>query len=346
MGTVAWRFTIPSGSADPFIALVVGNEGTLYFGCYSHFPYQNPPRYLFALRPDGSLYWQKELGTQGEIIGPLVLSAGNVQVVVGKYASLYTFAPDGSLLSMAPTGIVYLESPSPGVGLDGTLYLVHPEGKCYALEPSGNIRWSTQLKDTYGWFPSVAVSPSGALLYASGPDASRSASLVAVQAGSGALLWEAPSSRYSSPPVVDSEGNVYYTRLREQTGFVLCSLTEEGTLRWESKEAVRGNSNLALAADGAIYACGENNSLLCFDCEGHLRWRVPFGVDAPPQPGVLVIDERGTAYVFLSTHLVAFDRSGRALFACPLPSVDSPLAAALAEARVYLLGENTVLCVE
>ncbi|MCR4438747.1 MAG: PQQ-binding-like beta-propeller repeat protein [candidate division KSB1 bacterium] len=196
-----------------------------------------------------------------------------------------------------------------------------------------------------GW---ASMSADDEVVYLMAADTLSPASLVAFDAHTGAQLWRAPASWSSCHPVVDCEGNVYYSRLREDIGYVLRSVTDQGVLRWEADYPVLPGANLALARDGSLYVRGEKEELLCFDCAGHLKWSAPLPTGLGRYGGLAVVDGEGTCYLVHARFVSAFDRFGHPIFTCELPGLPSGLseAAISAQGRLYVLGERELYPIE
>ncbi len=345
-GRVRWWFRFPDWTSRPRLAL--GPEGTIYVAAKGD---SARMIFLYAFGPEGAMLWKRALCSGGPVSSPMVLPDGGVLVVADRTGTVFEFGPDGAERSWHRVN-EWLEARRPGVGVDGTLYLVWSYAKqCVAIQRSGAVVWRNGEKG-FGYGPSgewISMSPGGEVLYLLGADPARPTSLVCLDAQTGALLWEAPASWYSCFPVVDCEGNIYYTRLREQTGYVLCSLTSAGVLRWESECAVSPETTVALGPDGSLYVRGEGPVLLCFDCQGRLKWSAALVPEVWTGQGNIMVDCEGTVYfAYPSSYVAAFDRYGRRLFTCELPGIASGLetGAISADRRLYLIGERELYCIE
>ncbi|MBC7187147.1 MAG: PQQ-binding-like beta-propeller repeat protein [Calditrichaeota bacterium] len=348
-GRVVWSLVLCGWSWPP-LGVVVGGDGTIYLT--TDCPTTKETR-LYAIAPDGTVMWSRHLCDECYGSSATVLLAdGRVLVLAWRYG--IEFASDGTELSRYQIEGAN-RTTKPGVGPDGTLYIVayYYPFPALAVQRGGNLLWTNSETQftlgewNEGWW--VSMSPAGDVVYLMTTGSASPGSLVALDAHTGTRLWEAPASWDSCYPVVDSEGNLYYSRLREEIGYVLCSVTDQGVLRWEGDYPVLPGANLALGVDGSLYVRGEKDELLCFDCAGHLKWRVPVLSGLGRHGGEVVVDCEGTCYLVYPNRFVsAFDRSGHRMFTCELPERGIGLtgAAISAEGRLYVLGERGLYCIE
>jgi outer membrane protein assembly factor BamB len=177
--------------------------------------------------------------------------------------------------------------------------------------------------------------------------------LTAFDAATGAVLWQVPATFYASwtPPAIDAEGNLYFCAYANGTWKqVLRSVTADGQLRWESTQPVGRAGKICIGPDGSIYAYGEE-TLLCFDCQGGLRWAVRLSavLSASLWEGALVVDAEGVVYIAgWGASVMAYDSHGNRLFMCEIPGlVWHPHAMAIpAPGRLLVVDDPQLTCIE
>ncbi|HPC56047.1 MAG TPA: PQQ-binding-like beta-propeller repeat protein [Methanolinea sp.] len=153
---------------------------------------------------------------------------------------------------------------SPAVA-DGAVYVLTYDGDLYVLDAStGTLLWSYETAGDYGAYASPAVS--GGVVYTgsglNGP-------FRALDARTGALLWEAPSvvSAYSSPAVAHG---VVYTGSMDNSIYALDA--SDGTILWNFTTGDKVYSSPAVA-HGVVYAGSNDCNLYALDAsDGRLLW--------------------------------------------------------------------------
>jgi len=127
---------------------VIGQDGKVYFACYSDS--------LYALNPAGTLEWAYSLGHSVNS-APAVDLDGNILVATTRGSApwqLFSVEPDGDL-----HWVHYLdgdaEFSSPAVGPDGTIY-VGANRYLYAVRPDGSLKWRDSLLARIQSCPAVA----------------------------------------------------------------------------------------------------------------------------------------------------------------------------------------------
>jgi len=342
-GKVCWTYS-KDGFSNEISGVVIGEDGTIYF-CAK--PERSPSLnyYLHALNPDGSLKWKAKL--EGIMAWTPMIGAGDVIYVASYAGPFYAFNSDGTVKWTYDTStIIYTFAPA--LGLDGTIYFVDVEGMLYALNPDGSLRWSTHGKaGLYMETPnySIAMSPDGSVLYAGGSDNT----LNAIDTQTGSVLWQIPTGYpLQTSPLVDCDGNIYF--IKEDSTFVIWSVTPEGKFRWKSDVYVDYFVSLHMDKDGNIYAYGGNNKLLSFDYAGNLRWsKVMLDVDISIHQTSIRGDSEGMIYFdYTYRYIVALDQSGNRQFVCELPdmSYGRMMGALSSDGRLYVSGRYKFLCIK
>lgn len=171
---------------------VIGQDGKVYFACYSDS--------LYALNPDSTLAWTRPLGASVNS-APAVGLDGRIYVATTRGTSgnkLWCFEPGGTSpwsFDLADEA----EFASPAVGPDSTIY-VGAGRYLYAVSHAGTIKWRDSLSAQVQSCPAVANESTlyvvaGARLYCIGTDS--------------VIRWRRSigGNNYCSP-AVDGEGNV------------------------------------------------------------------------------------------------------------------------------------------
>lgn len=273
-----WQFSMEGYTTG---APAVWGDGTIYIGGGT------PDRYLYAVKPDGTLKWRHQLNGTIDNAAPAVARDGTIFVGTTD-GRMTSFHPDGSVLwqrTVAPGSLAV----SPAIGIDGTIYTHGADGAVYALDPrTGAQRWRTAVGANT--FASPVVGRDGTIyqstldsVYALRPD--------------GTLKWRTSVGSDSfATPAIDDQGNVYVTTY---TGSQLISLSPTGTIRWRYIGASAGltSGSPVLSADGsaAYFGANDRNVYAVNTADGSLRWRVDIG--ATILAATPAIDAEGTLYI-------------------------------------------------
>lgn len=249
-GTVLWSWP-SNNSLSISHAPVVGQDGKVYFACYSDS--------LYALNPGGTLAWARDVGASVNST-PAVGLDGRIYVATTRDTlsrKLWCFSPDGS----SPWSYdlaAEADFASPAVGPDSTIY-VGAGRYFYAVWPSGTLRWRDSLAAMVQSCPAVANESTlyvvaGARLYCIGADSG--------------VRWRKSigGSNYCSP-AVDAEGNVYVGTANGASSTFYC-IGPDSTVR---DSYVVGDdiwSSPAIGEDGRVYIGCMNDSLYYFQGPG------------------------------------------------------------------------------
>ncbi|MDH7511014.1 MAG: PQQ-binding-like beta-propeller repeat protein [Methanolinea sp.] len=191
--------------------------------------------------------------------------AGGTIFIANMDGVVYAFDEEtGALLwNYTPTDKQEIFS-SPAVA-DGAVYVLTYGADLYALDAStGTLLWKYETAGDYGAYASPAVS--GGVVYTgsglNGP-------FRALDARTGALLWETPSvvSPYSSPAVAHG---VVYTGSMDNSIYALDA--SDGTILWNFTTGDKVYSSPAVA-HGVVYAGSNDCNLYALDAsDGRLLW--------------------------------------------------------------------------
>jgi hypothetical protein len=298
----------PLGSPEWSLPLVVwyapaiGSDGTVY---------ASGPGSIFAVRPDGSIWWQVPARCDGVALGPDDV--------------LFACAED-SLIALHPDGTLKWQFPlrcwaKPALGSNGAIYVLGRAGvgACLmAIDTGGQMLWQTPF-DGYGTAVSVAL------------DGSLRVSLdeygVAAFSSDGDSLWFY-CLQALSPCAVDRDGTAY---VGTHHNGALSALTCDGHLRWlfaPSEESFPGG--VAIGPGGTLYGgeilCDRTDGecdiyFYAINPDGSAKWRflIPDWDETTP-----AVCADGTVYFGTDVAFYALDSAGRAKWYWPGWSYTSP----------------------
>jgi len=173
---------------------VIGQDGKIYFACYSDS--------LYALTPNGDLAWARALGSDVNS-SPTIGYDGKIYVAttrgIGNWI-LWAFNPDGSVAWAYPLA-GEADFATPAVGPDSTIY-VGADSFLYAIRADGTLKWRTTLSTKIQTCPAVA---NDSTIYVNAYN------LYCLDARSGRIRWVLPGigSDYCAP-AIDARGNVFF----------------------------------------------------------------------------------------------------------------------------------------
>jgi len=152
-GTLKWEWTTPE-DGDPYphaqiCGATLGADGTIYT---AHCQGGSYHRHLFALNPDGSMKWARDLADPniGNGIGAFTVGKDGVLYGQGTHwvnNSIYALNPDsGSILWDMEPG-TYVNQGGMAIGSDGTIYVPLAGGtpRLAAITPDGAIKWEYDM---------------------------------------------------------------------------------------------------------------------------------------------------------------------------------------------------------
>lgn len=146
-GTLIWKFSAGGAVTS---STRVGADGSLYFGCLDG--------YFYAVNPDGSLKWKKNLGE--EIWSSPALLEGGKVVFIGSMAedSANVFALDGQtgeIIWKYKTGGPVFSSPA--VSHDNkAVFFCSFDANCYAFNTEGRQLWVFEGDSAFQSSPAVS----------------------------------------------------------------------------------------------------------------------------------------------------------------------------------------------
>ncbi|UCG44388.1 MAG: PQQ-binding-like beta-propeller repeat protein [candidate division WOR-3 bacterium] len=329
-GTVVWRYpdhNALSISHSP----VIGDDGKIYFACYSDS--------LYALTQDGRLEWASDLGLDVNS-APAVGLDGNIYVATTRGSGgwrLWAFAPNGDIAWTFPLA-GEADFASPAVGPDSTVY-VGADRYLYAVSAGGRLKWRDSLPASIRSCPAIA---DDSTLYVSA-----GSYVYNVSADSG-TRWRKylGGSNYSSP-AIDANGIVY---VGSALGYFYV-LASDSTVLWSRTMPDNVWSSPAIGADGRVFFGCMDGTFHAFQGPGvGVRAGSPLrqpGLATGPNPTTglvhLGLSGRTAERVFVYNSLgaaVDFGRSGNAVDLAGLPSgvylLELVTSAGTSRARIVL----------
>jgi len=283
-----WKYDTGDDFTNSSIS--IGFDGTIYV------PTQ---RKLSAIRPDGTLAWEKSIERP---TSPVVSRTGAIYVsnsrslfyaisssgseiwhrdahtamppAMGADGTLYIGdAFFGCLLALNPDGSEKWRTTGPGISLDssptvsaqGTIFGGHGDAM-YAFNPDGSRKWQLDENGVY-WFCERIVADRAGSLYVVNYD---SPGIYAYDSD-GQAKWHVLTSSLPTSPCIDTDGTLYWSE-----GYKVRAVRPDGTTKWTADlqaDPMRAGvlSAPALGADGTIIL--EAGALFALSRDGTLLWR-------------------------------------------------------------------------
>jgi outer membrane protein assembly factor BamB len=272
MGIEKWRF-----KTDDWIAggSVIGDDGTIYFGCFDHC--------LYALYPNGTLKWKHECGGGWIWSSPAIDENGTIYI--GSDTNyLFAINPNGTRKwSFNAHDAIYS---SPAIAEDGTIYFgtMGSGYNIYAVNPNGTEKW--HYSAGYRVTSDPAIGDDGTVFIGSMDDY-----LYALYPN-GTLRWRFKTGHYvKGPPSIAKDGTIYVGSWDDY----LYALYPNGTMKWKCKVGYGTETNPSIADDGTIYVGGDK--LYAVYPNGTMRWSFGLGSDRHIHQSSPAISADGTIYV-------------------------------------------------
>ncbi len=301
-GGKLWRYHTGLGI---FSSPVIGGDGTIYVG--------SADRYLYALRPDGTLRWRYRTG---EIIDSAALLDDRGRVYVGSGdGHLYALdARSGRRIwrfdaedPKATNAFINWFEGNVGIGPGGTLYAPNDNFRTYALDRDTRaVRWAFKTPDQTWSLPAVDAA-SGRLAMGSNFFFAGAKNTFGLDAASGTTGWDDHAEgAVVASPLITPDGQVVVGAF---DGFVRAYDERTGRLRWRFGTRDHLYASPARQPDGTIVQASADGSLYGLDpARGRLRWQFDTLDPIRSSPAV---DGRGNVYVGSGDgRLIVLNRSG------------------------------------
>ena len=254
-GIEKWRFKcgwIEDG-------IVIGNDGTLYFG--------DEDWDIYALNPDGTLKWKYRTG--GDITSsPAIAEDGTIYVGSEDHYLYAVYSNNGTRKWKFNANHAIISS-SPAIAEDGTIYFgtmwsLGDGGKIHAVNPDGTEKWRYQIGGTILSDP--AIGDDGTIYIGSMDD------YLYAMYPNGTLRWRFKTGDYvkGSPSIAD-DGTIYFGSWDDY----LYALYSNGTMKWKYKTGGWISSSPSIGSDGTIYV--GSDKLYAIYPNGFLKWSFEFG---------------------------------------------------------------------
>jgi outer membrane protein assembly factor BamB len=216
---------------------------------------------------DGTPKWTRALASNFGGAGAAPAAAGG-RVYVSSADRVYALQrADGSDVWSTPSGLTGPLSP-PAVAGDLVYVTSYASGTVRALHAAdGTLAWSTTAPGTRSSCPNAVPTPavvSGVVYAVICPAASPAASLMALDAGTGAIAWSLGAAAYTTSPAV-ANGRVYAGSAPNKD--LEARRASDGALLWAGAIGSAVYSSPAVAAS-IVLVGADNGSLYAFDAAG------------------------------------------------------------------------------
>ena len=327
-----WTYT--PGGIIHWSSPAIGEDGTIYFGCWDG--------YLYAINPDGILKWTYM--TNSEVFSSPAIGADGTIYFGSANHNLYAVEDSVTYakLKWVYSGNSPIRSPVL-IGMDGTIYT----GRMDAIDQDGNLKW-TYNSGIYGSAGGPAMSSDNTCLYIQ--HATSSNYYLACVDTTGIVNWEryiggAPFSFSHSTPTVGSDGVIYFP-----TGYggPLYAINPNSTVKWTcSNLGDLRNTSAGLGDADTIYmAGGFDNNFHAITPSGTLFWTLNTTNHVTASP---IIDADGVVYIPSYDTLFAINPDYSVKWALELESNTTSTPAMdtngniyiCSGSRLYAIGSNT-----
>ncbi|MGO9604302.1 MAG: PQQ-binding-like beta-propeller repeat protein [Candidatus Binataceae bacterium] len=231
------RFDRPAGGIAP----AIGPDGTIFV--------QGTTSWIYALDSSGRPKWKADVGTGN---GPL--AANSNAVYAGENGNLIAVSAGQTVWSV-PIG-----NPSRGAIIPAGVVVASSGGSLAAISSNGSTLWNFAPA---GGFSGDLAAANGAVYAGSG-----SGSVYALNAGTGAILWQtAGGAPVTSGPVVSSTGTIFFG------SDALYSVDSTGETQLASKSLAPLPEGIAALSNGTIFdATDVEGSASMLDLDGNIEW--------------------------------------------------------------------------
>lgn len=268
-------------------SVVIGIDGSLYFGAYdSNF---------YSVTPSGKLRWKFQ--TRGPV---------RATAAIARDGTIYFASRDGALYAINNNGVAkwikvlseqQIDS-SPIIGHEGTIFVGCHDGYLYAVNPDGTLKW---VSESLGHISasSPAIGKDGTIYIGS-----YDCNLYALDSN-GSIKWKfGTEGGIRTSPSIDNDGTVY----AGSRGGILYAIHPDGTLKWKFKAKSDIRTTASIAKNGAVIFGSWDGNLYALSKTGGVVWSYNTGKSIEASAS---IDGSGSVYfTSLSGHLYVLTPNG------------------------------------
>lgn len=202
-GTLKWAWRAPSANCGFETSAALAPDGkTLYI--------QHNCLGLIALTSTGTRKWDiTRYGPLGQAWdSPSAGPDGTIYIGNSDF-HFYAINPDGTLKWRVPV-LQWMYMSSSAISAGGSaIYRGDNGGNFYAFSGTGHILWRFQSPDHGGIFAAPALAANGLVYFGQEVTKSGDASLYALQASTGRVVWKDPLGPIDASPALASDGTLY-----------------------------------------------------------------------------------------------------------------------------------------
>jgi outer membrane protein assembly factor BamB len=288
----------------------------------------------------GEQLWRRKLSinsTPAVVDG--VLYVGGSGRVGGPYRVAALSAATGATLWTFHTA--WLIRSSPAV-VDGVVYVSSEDGRMYALDAAtGHMVWGTQLEELFSVMSTPAVAAGIVYLQAG-------SNVVALDAGTGALVWQSDCHGEINSRIAVVDGVVYGTGFLGGSLSYMCAWdAATGQPIWDVQIETGGVSDFVsdFVTDGrTIYGVASQTVFALDAGTGAEIWQQDGGAGfsyLSLANGVLYVGENGAIFYHHRGLVNAFDPStGALLWSDKLDALREVAIPVIADGRLYLVTQD------
>jgi outer membrane protein assembly factor BamB len=299
-----WMFPI---GATVVQSPAIGSDGTIYIGTGMFYDY-TPVDTLYAIRPDGTPKWKRNVGraVHSSVAldeeDNLYFLAGNFETDDRMDAVILSYDSSGNFRWMSEhIGWMYPQpftGFTPAIASDGTVYACG-RYSLFALNKDGTKRWSYDfpLRDMTNWqtgqieevgdhYSAPTLGPDGTLYVNNwsgghGPNEYVQGGVYAINPD-GTLKWRTHDAGGTAAPVIGADGTIYSAISSYQdsdTPKLLAINPEDGTLKWSVETVLYIQASPSIGPDGTVYAATSHHPMdvpawiYAITPEGQIKWK-------------------------------------------------------------------------
>ncbi len=293
-GEVKWVFRQSADSWYYFNSPVVDADGVIYS--------LSDDGYLYAINPDGTKNWEKQVGPNGSDVQGMPALGNNNEIYYFRDNTLFALKNDGSELWQRRFEETISHDASPSVGADGTIYI--PAGNnLYAITSTNEVRW-IGTSDYWGTFDGVpAVGSDGSVTVNAGRIA------MCGFDSQGNLVWRLPLEwpSISFSPVVGLENRTFFSGAERSEPQQVNAYTTAGSQVWSYTPTGNPLTNpVTLHPSGDIWILPTTyEPLTVLDKQGNLKWTSSISAVEGP-----VINNKGLGILGQNDDLISISEDG------------------------------------